>query len=100
MRRAPETAADLQRNIGLRVAELREAQKATIAEFASRVGVSERYVQHVEAGAANLTIESLVKFATALGVRVADLFATASKRDRPPGRPAGRIERRPRTRTS
>jgi transcriptional regulator with XRE-family HTH domain len=82
------------------VAELREGLRYTVADLANRLGVSERYVQHVEAGAANLTIESLVKFAAALGVRVADLFAPPAKRERPPGRPAGRIERAPRRRTS
>lgn len=98
MKRPAETTSDLRRSVGLRVAELRELRGSTIAEFAAALGVSDRYVQRVEAGGANLTLESMVKLARALDTRVAELFVTPTKRERPPGRPAGRPEQRRRRR--
>jgi transcriptional regulator with XRE-family HTH domain len=100
VKRARETTEGVQRDVGLRIAELREEREASVAQFAVHLGVSERYVQRVEAGGANLTLDSLVKFATALGVRVADLFVLPTKRERAAGRPVGRREERPRRRAA
>ena len=46
-----------------------------------------RYVQRVEAGSENLTVETLVKFANALKVPLADIFAQPTTRTPRPGRP-------------
>jgi transcriptional regulator with XRE-family HTH domain len=69
------------RTIGRRIAYLRRERALTQERFAEEVGVSEKYVQRVEAGA-NLSVRSLVKFANALDVPLTALVA-------PPRRPRG-----------
>ncbi|QRK05532.1 helix-turn-helix transcriptional regulator [Archangium violaceum] len=86
--RTIETPKAVARNVGRRVAELRGEQGLTQEEFSAEVGVSLRYLQQVEAGRENLTIESLVKLARHLRVRVVALFEPAQikigRRGRPP----------------
>ena len=78
-------------DFGRRVGEERELHGWTQAEFAEHVGVSLRYVQHIEQGSQNVTITSAVRFANALKVPLAKLF------EAPRTRPAGR-GRPPKTR--
>ena len=47
----------------------------TQEQFAERLEVATRYVQSIEGGAENLTIETMAKLANMLRVRVATLFA-------------------------
>ncbi len=46
----------------------------TQEHLAERLRVSTRYLQSVEAGAENLTIDSLAKIGNVLGVKAAHLF--------------------------
>ncbi|HYO67417.1 MAG TPA: helix-turn-helix transcriptional regulator [Archangium sp.] len=89
--RTVETPKAVARNVGRRVAELRGERGLTQEEFSAEVGVSLRYLQQVEAGRENLTIESLVKLANHLNTRVTALFEPAQTRvgmrGRPPRRP-------------
>jgi transcriptional regulator with XRE-family HTH domain len=62
------------RDVGLRIAELRQGLGITLSEFAQRLGVTYQNLQRIERGEQNLTIRTMVKLATALGVRPADLF--------------------------
>ena len=64
MRQNPDSAI---RAIGRRIADLRRERGLTQERFAEEVGVSEKYVQRIEAGA-NLSVRSLVRFANALDV--------------------------------
>jgi transcriptional regulator with XRE-family HTH domain len=79
--------AKLRRDVGRRIAEARAERECTQEELAERLGVTPRYVQSVEAGDENLTIESLAKIANALSARVRDLFdppqTRAPRRSRP-----------------
>jgi transcriptional regulator with XRE-family HTH domain len=61
--------------VGARIAELRVSRGWTQEQFAERLGVATRYVQSVEGGDENLTIETMAKLANNLRVRVATLFA-------------------------
>lgn len=61
------------RAIGQRIADLRRERGITQERFAEQVGVSEKYVQRVEAGT-NLSIRSLVRFANALDVPLRTLI--------------------------
>lgn len=74
-------------DVGRRIAELREDRGWTQAEAATHANVSIKYVQKVEGGSANLSIHSLVKFANALRVPLADLFVKPSRGRKGPGRP-------------
>lgn len=90
------TAAEVQRSVGARIAELRRAAGLTQDGLAAVIGVSARYVRTVEAGRVNLSIESLVTFATALGAEAVDLFQPAVIGPRRPGRPAEGRSKSPR----
>ncbi len=83
-----QNPARVMREIGRRVAELREARGWTQAVLAERLDVSASYVRRIEAGSENLSIRSLVGIAGVLGARVVSLFEPPeSLRRRPRGRP-------------
>ena len=82
-----ETPQTLIRDVGRRIAELRQAAGRTQEELAHALGLTARYLQGVDAGK-NLTLDSLAQIAAGLGVRAADLLVTPSSPDkRRPGRP-------------
>lgn len=64
----------LRRNVGARVAALRIGRGWTQEALAEQIDVSPRYLQAVEGGQENLTLDSLVKIANVLRVRVPALF--------------------------
>jgi len=67
-------------DIGRRIKELRVARKLTQEAFAERLDVTTRYVQRVERGNQNVSIEVLADFANGLGVPIAVLFKAPSKK--------------------
>lgn len=73
-------------DVGRRIAELRRGRKLTQEDLADRLKLSVKYVQRVEGGT-NLSVRSLVRFAAALGVDVAELFALPGVRTVVRGRP-------------
>jgi transcriptional regulator with XRE-family HTH domain len=75
------------RDFGRRVGEERARRRWTQAEFAERIGVSVRYVQHIEAGTQNVSIASAVRLANALHVPLTSLFEPPSSRRPQRGRP-------------
>lgn len=83
----------LLRNIGLRLAELRERRRWSRETFAERLGVSTRYLARLEAGRQNLTVHRLAWLADHLGVRVVDLFAAPGIDAIRVGRPLGATRR-------
>jgi transcriptional regulator with XRE-family HTH domain len=83
----PETAEGVTRDVGLRIREIRQGRGLTQEQAAERVGLSLKGYQFIERGVQNLTIRTLVKVATALGVRTADLFAAPASREVRKGRP-------------
>ncbi len=83
----PEAGPSLLLDVGRRIAELRVARGWTQDVFAERAEVSPGYIRHVEAGRENLTLTSLVKLATLLGVTVPDLFVPPASRHVRRGRP-------------
>lgn len=86
-----ERPAEVLRGIGRRVAELRVERGLTQARLAETLGVSLQYLQRIESGRENLTVQSLVRLGEALDVNAVDLFAApttrAVGRGRPPRRP-------------
>ena len=92
----PETPAEVLRDVGRRIAELRIAQGWTQEKMAEALDVNLPYLQRIEGGRENLTVRSLARLAHVLGVRVGALFeAPLDRTVRGPGRP-----RRPRTPTN
>jgi len=84
----PINPARLIQNVGARLGDLRIAAKLTQQEIADRLEVTLRYVQRVEAGEENLTLESLAQFANILRVPLEQLFVAPEPRKRRPGRPS------------
>lgn len=64
----------LRRQVGRRIGALREARGWTQEELAEKVGVSARYLQSIEAGTENLTLDSLAKIGNALRVEARELL--------------------------
>jgi transcriptional regulator with XRE-family HTH domain len=60
----------------------------TQQQVADRLDLTMRYVQRVEAGEENLTLESLAHLANALRVPLEALFVVPQPRKRRPGRPS------------
>ena len=73
--------------IGRRIAEIRRDSGQTQEKLAEGLEVSVRYIQFVEGGKENLTVETLVKFANFLRVPVIELFTPPTKPKAGPGRP-------------
>jgi transcriptional regulator with XRE-family HTH domain len=77
----------LVRAVGRRIAELRRAKDWTQEQFAAEAEVLIGYVRRVEGGYENLSLESLEKFATLLGVDVVELLKPPAATETRPGRP-------------
>lgn len=75
------------KDLGRRVAELRQGLELTQAALAERLTVTSRYVQSIEGGRENLTVESLTVLAAVLDVSVGALFEPPTSRDVQVGRP-------------
>lgn len=75
------------KNVGRRVAALRQARGLTQEELAAQLGITVNYVQRVEIGGSNMTLFTLVKWANWLGVEPAALFEQIPEGVRK-GRPA------------
>ena len=76
------------RNVGRRIAELRDARALTQEQFSVLLASSSQWVSQLEAGR-NMTVHSVVRVANALRVSVQDLFEApqSSSRERRAGRP-------------
>ena len=75
-------------DVGRRVAELRAQRGLTQEKLAARADVTLKYLQRIEAGKENLTLESLVHLANLLQAELVEFFekplSPFSKRGRPP----------------
>lgn len=69
------TAQQTARHVGVRLRFLRKSQKVTLVELAQRSGVDAATISRIETGKMSGTLESHVKLATALGLKLTDLYA-------------------------
>lgn len=67
------------RDLGQRIADLRQDAKLTQAELAEELGMPRTAVGAIEAGTRNTTAYELMELARALGVGVPDLLATSGE---------------------
>ena len=74
MPRAPRTD-QAAKNIGTRLRFLRKSQKVTLVELAKVSGVDAATISRIETGKMSGTLESHIKLAAALGLKVTDLYA-------------------------
>src|ERR1044071_6006250 len=71
-------------NFGERVRTLRESQGVTLKQLAQISGLSDRYIIQVEQGAANPSLESVLRLALALQTSVTRPFPARTKNPTPP----------------
>lgn len=79
-----ETQSLLRDSLARRVRLLRLSSRMSQRDLADRAGVRQALISQIEAGAANVTLDSLLKIAIALQVDVETLFVAEAKA-RPPG---------------
>jgi transcriptional regulator with XRE-family HTH domain len=84
---AAESTRSVQRAVGLRMIELRRRRGLTQEDLAEVIGVLAPNYARIEQGRQNVTLDTLVKIARALNVRVAELFKQPRLRSVRPGRP-------------
>lgn len=65
---------DIKRQVGQQIRAARKAKGYTQKELGEKLGVGETTVSHYEAGKQNLTIETLARIATVLGVEFEPAF--------------------------
>lgn len=64
----------LSKELGDRIRALRKAAGATQEELGEKAGLSYKFLGELERGQVNVSLGSLEKISTALGVQVGDLF--------------------------
>ncbi|MEL1254081.1 helix-turn-helix transcriptional regulator [Flavobacterium sp. DGU38] len=69
-----ELNADLQKYIGKRIAEIRLKNKQTQQDIEFLTGIDSAEVSKYESGKRNLTLKTLMRFASALQVHPKELF--------------------------
>jgi transcriptional regulator with XRE-family HTH domain len=81
------SAVAVRRKLGRCLAELRVARGFTQEAFAELANVSSRYLQSIEGGHENLTLDSLCELANRLDVQVVELFGEPKAPRAAKGRP-------------
>jgi quercetin dioxygenase-like cupin family protein len=72
---AGPSADEAVRNVGERLRMLRQSQKLTLVELAKASGVDVATISRIETGKMSGTLESHVRLASALGLKLTDLYA-------------------------
>lgn len=70
---------DLKRVVGKEIRRLRGIRGYSQEELADRCGLHRTYIGGVERGERNMTLNSLMRIADALGVAAADLIGTRKR---------------------
>lgn len=74
------------KDVGRRVKERRKRLGWSQQELAEKVGYADKgLISRIESGSLNVSMDKMIKLASALGVNVADLVATEPDRTLPPG---------------
>lgn len=66
---------EIRSKLGERIRELRKSAGFTQEKFGGKTGLSYKYIGELERGQVNVSLNSIVKIAEALGVKVGDLFS-------------------------
>jgi transcriptional regulator with XRE-family HTH domain len=65
---------NIQIGLGKRIRALRRVKSLTQEELGEKAGLSYKFVGEVERGEVNPSLDSLIRIANALGVKIGDLF--------------------------
>lgn len=69
------------KRLGMRLRELRTHRGLTQEQAAEMIGIHPKYMPRVEAGRANLTVDTLIAASVAYEVELQDLFTAPSEED-------------------
>ena len=67
--------------IGKKLKELREKKGLTVLQLSYAAKVSSNYIHRIEQKNKNVSIKTLYKLSTALGVHITDLFPLKNKKE-------------------
>ena len=87
---SPQTEAQLKK-VGRRIAELRQGAELTQEQLAAKLKITLKYLQRVEAGRHNLSVDSLVRFSRVLKAEPKALFEEPRSLMVNVGRPRKRV---------
>lgn len=88
MRQSPISTQHVQKDLGLRVRELRHAAGFTQEQAAERIGMMTPNYARIEQGRMNVTVDTLVRLVNMLGAAsVSELFVKPKVKSVPKGRP-------------
>ena len=79
--------AEVLRDVGRRIAELRHTAGLTQAQVSEKLGVSTREYARIESGRANLTLATMVSVADVLGTCLAEMVVRPASQEVKRGRP-------------
>ena len=68
--------ADIRERFGFAVKDRRESLGLTQEEFAERAGIHRTYLSDIERGTRNVSLINFERVATALSLRISELFQT------------------------
>lgn len=66
---------NLRKELGVQIRNLRKTKGFTQEELGEKADLSYKYVGELERGQVNVSIDSLVRIAESLGVKIGDLFS-------------------------
>ncbi|MGI4957009.1 MAG: helix-turn-helix domain-containing protein, partial [Janthinobacterium lividum] len=75
----PELAVQLERSIGLKIAQYRQSQGYTAKDVAERLGVHQSQLSAMEVGRRRMTLPVLYRIASILQVPISELFPTSGE---------------------
>lgn len=67
--------------VGRKIATVRKSQSLTQYDAAKQAGISYRYFQNIETGAANITLSTLFRIASFFNVHVSELVPQNMERE-------------------
>jgi len=65
----------LRQELGARIKELRKAEGLTQEQLGEKADLNYKFIGELERGQVNVSLDSLVRIAEALGVKIEDLFS-------------------------
>ena len=66
---------NMRKRLGERIKELRKSADLTQEELGEKAELSYKYIGEVERGQVNVSLDSIVRIADALGVKIGDIFS-------------------------
>ena len=70
-----DTVDDIRKKLGARIRELRQSAGITQEELGEKAELNYKFIGELERGQVNVSLDSIVRIAEALGVKIGDIFS-------------------------